>query len=86
MSLLDLTNQRKINDRRTFTLGGWVALSVSLGAIKESLQRHTSYRAVFFHSVEDRDAFLELCLEQFPAQTFFRGTIERVPAIQHKPF
>jgi len=70
----------------TFTLGGWVALSVSLGAKKESTQRHTAYRAVFFDSTEDRDTFLYLCQEQFPAQTFFRGTIEGVPAIQHKPF
>ena len=70
----------------TFTLGGWVALSVSLGAKRESLQRHTSYRAVFFDSPTDRDTFLDLCLEQFPNQTFFRGTIEGVHAIPHKPF
>lgn len=72
-------------DDSTFTLGGWVALSVSLGAKKESLQRHTAYRAVFFDHEEDRDAFLQLCIVQFPNQTFFRGTIEGVPAIQHKP-
>lgn len=68
-----------------FTLGSWVALSISLGAKKETLAKHTAYRAVFFDRVEDRDAFLDLSQKEFPDEVFFRGTIDQVPAIQNKP-
>lgn len=68
-----------------FTLGSFIAFSVEMGGIKKPLLLHTMFRAAFFHNEKDRDAFLELCAHLWPEETFFRGTIDGQPAIQHKP-
>lgn len=70
---------------RTFTFPGWLLLSWEMGAKKYDLKRHDLFRAVFFSESADRDAFLQLCEEAFPYETFFIGTIHDEPAIQHKP-
>jgi hypothetical protein len=67
-----------------FTLGGWVSLSISLGARKLSMEHHVLFRAVFFDLEKDRDAFLELSGEEFPDEFFVPETLGGVPIIQNK--
>lgn len=69
---------------KIFSLWGWIKLSVACGGLKKSLQEHCVYRAVFFECIEDREAFLELCQEEYPNETFFVGTVNQTPAIQCK--
>ncbi len=57
-------------------------MSVELGGIRESTKKHLLYKACFFFYKSDRDAFLELCQEEFPFETFYIGDIDGVPAIQ----
>ena len=67
-----------------FTLGAWVAISLSAGGIKRKTEEHTLCRACFFNSEKDRDAFLSLSKEQFPHETFCIGTYDNVPAVINK--
>jgi hypothetical protein len=66
-----------------FTFGGWIAQSVELGGLKKSLQFHTNCRAAIFKTLEDRDTFYDLSVEQYPNERFFVGTIDGEPCIQH---
>lgn len=68
----------------TFTLGGWVAMSHELGGKKQSKLTHKMYRACFFDRKEDRDAFYDLCVEQFPFETFYTDTFGELFSIQVK--
>lgn len=80
----NFTINHKQQTMKIFSLGGWIAMSVSLGGIKQSLTYHLNYRACFFKNTEDRDAFYSLSIEEFPNEIFFVGTIDGIPSIQHK--